>query len=103
MHMSTERKTRFANASVISAQSSSSSFFIIIKQELVCETARKTRSRSRSAFYSWENQIAPRTVVMAEKTTVSRDEEELIKKRLLTQTTTARPGADPPVKKLGKK
>lgn len=37
------------------------------------------------------------------KVTVSKYEEELIKKRLLTQTTTARPGADPPVKKLAKK
>jgi len=37
------------------------------------------------------------------KVTVSKDEEELIRKRLLTQTTTARPGADPPVKKLAKK
>ena len=37
------------------------------------------------------------------KVSVNRDEEALIKKRLLTQTTTARPGADPPVKKLTKK
>ena len=37
------------------------------------------------------------------KVSVNTDEEALIKKRLLTQTTTARPGADPPVKKLTKK
>ena len=38
------------------------------------------------------------------RSTVSKDEEELlIRKRLLTQTTTARTGADPPVKKLAKK
>ena len=36
------------------------------------------------------------------KVSVNTDEEALIKKRLLTQTTTARPGADPPVKKLTK-
>lgn len=35
--------------------------------------------------------------------TVSPEEERLIKKRLITQTTTARPGADPPVKKLAKR
>ena len=45
------------------------------------------------------------TGAMAEvkKVSVNTDEEALIKKRLLTQTTTARPGADPPVKKLTKK
>ena len=34
------------------------------------------------------------------KTSVSKEEDALIKKRLLTQTTTARQGADPPVKRL---
>jgi THO complex subunit 7 len=37
------------------------------------------------------------------KTSVSKEEDALIKKRLLTQTTTARQGADPPVKRLVKK
>ena len=43
-------------------------------------------------------------VAMADaKTSVSKEEDALIKKRLLTQTTTARQGADPPVKRLVKK
>ena len=37
------------------------------------------------------------------KTSVSKEEDALIKKRLLTQTTTARQGADPPLKRLVKK
>ena len=39
----------------------------------------------------------------ATKAMSATDEEALIRKRLLTQTTTARPGADPPVKKLVKR
>ena len=48
--------------------------------------------------------LSQQSFSMAEvKVTVSPEEERLIKKRLITQTTTARPGADPPVKKLAKK
>ena len=42
-------------------------------------------------------------MICTTKTSVSKEEDALIKKRLLTQTTTARQGADPPVKRLVKK
>lgn len=46
----------------------------------------------------------PGFVAMADaKTSVTKEEDSLIKTRLLTQTTTARQGADPPVKRLVKK